>query len=385
MKVFLDVSAVRNPFTGIGRYVFELARHLVDVDSGLQLEFIAGSQRSATPPALPAQDPGDSARGPHARARELITRSRFVVAMYQNLLCVRQARRLRGERGVFHGPQFHLPRLGMPGTVTIHDLSVYAYAECHPASRVTATRKLIENSVAHANHLITDSEFTRQEILQHFALPDSAVSAVHLACAEDFRPRSEHEVFKTLGNHHLRHRGYTFFSGTIEPRKNLDRLLDAYHRLPKQLRREYPLVLCGHRGWKSEDIHVRIKRAQSEGWLRYLGYIDEATLPVLYSGARLFVFPSLYEGFGLPVLEAMASATPVICSTSASLPEVAGNAAAMVDPLDTEALSDMLQQGLEDTDWQDTARGRGLEQATRFTWRRCAEETARIYRLIQPD
>jgi alpha-1,3-rhamnosyl/mannosyltransferase len=233
--------------------------------------------------------------------------------------------------------------------------------------------------------LITDSEFTRQEILQHFTLPDSAVSAVHLACAEDFRPRSEREVFETLRNHGLRHRGYTFFSGTIEPRKNLDHLIDTYGRLPKPLRLEYPLVLCGHRGWKSEDIHVRIQRAQSEGWLHYLGYIDEATLPVLYSGARLFVFPSLYEGFGLPVLEAMASATPVICATSASLPEVAGDAAAMFDPLDVETLSDLLQQGLEDAGWQDAARARGLDQATRFTWRRCAQETARIYHLIQPD
>lgn len=381
MKVFLDVSAVRNPLTGIGRYVFELARHLSAGDGGLQMEFIAGARRSTTPPVLPAHTPGDAPRSLPARVRGLITRSPFAVELYQRLTCARQTRLLRGEHGLFHGPQFRLPSLDMPGVVTIHDLSVYSRAECHPASRVKATRTLIENAVARASHVITDSEFTRQEILQHFGLPETTVSAVHLACTEDFRPRSESEVSEALRTHGLRHRGYAFFSGTIEPRKNLDRLIDAYARLPEQLRLEYPLVLCGHRGWKSEATHARIERAQAEGWLRYLGYVDEATLPVLFAGARLFVFPSLYEGFGLPVLEAMASDTPVVCATSASLPEVAGDAAAMFDPLDTDSLCALLQQGLEDSGWQEAARSRGLEQATRFTWQRCAEETARIYRM----
>lgn len=381
MKVFLDVSAVRYPLTGIGRYVFELSRHLPVADPGLQVEYVVGATLSCVPPQLPAAvDSAGAARGRSDRAKALLVRMPGVLRAHDLLTGFRLSRALRKEFGVFHGPQFRLPRLDIPGVVTIHDLSVYSWAECHPAARVAATRLHIESAVRRASHVITDSAFTRQELIDHFGLPEGAVSAVSLACSEDFHPRDEHELGPVLRGFGLRYRGFAFFSGTIEPRKNIDRLIDAYSRLPQALRMQYPLVLCGYQGWKSDETHARIVRAQAEGWLRYLGYVEESVLPQLFAAARLFVFPSLYEGFGLPVLEAMASGVPVVCSASASLPEVAGGAAELFDPLDVEAVTASLLRGLEDEAWRTEARSRGLARAADFSWQRCAGETAGVYR-----
>ena len=146
------------------------------------------------------------------------------------------------------------------------------------------------------------------------------------------------------------------------------------------LRQRFPLVLAGYKGWNNTTILARIRRAESEGWARYLGYVPDEQLPHLFAGARLFTFPSLYEGFGLPVLEAMASGVPVVCSDAASLPEVAGGAALMVPAADVSALTRALERGLTDDPWRAGAILAGRKQAARFSWRRCAQETAGVYR-----
>jgi alpha-1,3-rhamnosyl/mannosyltransferase len=188
-----------------------------------------------------------------------------------------------------------------------------------------------------------------------------------------------------LTRYELHADGYSLYAGTIEPRKNIDTLLDAYSSLSPSLRNRIPLVLCGYRGWGGEKLHVRIESAVREGWVKFLGYVPDYDLPKLFSGARLFVFPSLYEGFGLPVLEAMSSGTPVISSNAASLPEVAGDAATLFNPLDAEALRELLTQGLEDKDWRQAARHKGLLRAKEFSWEKCAEKTLSVYKELTPS
>jgi alpha-1,3-rhamnosyl/mannosyltransferase len=176
--------------------------------------------------------------------------------------------------------------------------------------------------------------------------------------------------------------GYSLFVGTVEPRKNLSALLDAYEGLPALQRSTYPLVIAGGRGWLSNDIHARMSKAASAGWLHYLSYVPQERLPALYSGARLFVYPSLYEGFGLPLLEAMASGVPVVCSNIPSLHEVAGDAARLVDPFDVAGLQAAISRGLEDEDWRDTAVQQGIQRAAGFTWQRCARQTVEVYQAV---
>jgi alpha-1,3-rhamnosyl/mannosyltransferase len=159
-------------------------------------------------------------------------------------------------------------------------------------------------------------------------------------------------------------------------------LLDAYAMLPLSARKNWPLVLIGYQGWG--NTLARIEAAVSEGWVSYLGFVPSADLPLIFAGARLFLFPSLYEGFGLPLLEAMASGTPVVCSNESTLPEVTGNAAAMCDPKNVDELSCLIAKGLEDETWRNEARLRGLLRARSFSWKKCAEETLAVYKELRP-
>jgi alpha-1,3-rhamnosyl/mannosyltransferase len=183
-----------------------------------------------------------------------------------------------------------------------------------------------------------------------------------------------------LARYNLAPNAYALAISTIEPRKNIETLIDADGRLSTDLKTRFPLVLAGYTGWESEALHRKITNAEREGWLRYLGYVQATDLPFVLSGARLFSFPSLYEGFGLPVLEAMASGVPVIASNASTLPEVTNGAALLHDPRDTITLTHLLAQGLDDEAWLTSARDKGLVRAAQFSWEKCTQQTLTAYR-----
>jgi alpha-1,3-rhamnosyl/mannosyltransferase len=383
MKVILSIDPVRFPLTGIGRYTFELARQLKRMPQIEQLQFLSGHRlvRDCTEPGQPGGTPKSASFS--SGLRGAVLKNAMAVEMYRLASALLKQKALRGYSDhVFHGPNFYVPPFAGPSVCTFHDLSIFTWAHCHPPERVKFMRKEIALSLKRADMLITDSEFTRLEVASYFNWPLEKIRAAPLACSAEFRPRAAEELIPVLDKYNLKPAGYCLYAGTIEPRKNLDVLLDAYLLLPLAVRRQWPLVLMGYHGWRSEQLHARIERAESEGWLRYLGFMDEATLPLIYAGARLFVFPSLYEGFGLPVLEAMASGIPVVCSNSSTLPEVAGDAAAMCAPQDVDALSQLIAAGLEDESWRREAALRGLQRAAFFSWQRCAEQTAAVYREV---
>ncbi len=166
---------------------------------------------------------------------------------------------------------------------------------------------------------------------------------------------------------------------TIEPRKRIDSLLAAYARLPREILATYPLVLAGGSGWQSESLHAAIDAARSAGWLRYLGFVDEADVPAIHAGAHLFVYPSIYEGFGLPVAEAMASGVPVVTSNRSALPEVAAGAARPADPDDLDALCVAIEASISDSVWPHHAIAKGLQIARQYNWDECLEQTLLIY------
>ena len=186
----------------------------------------------------------------------------------------------------------------------------------------------------------------------------------------------------TLQRYGLQPGHYGLSVGTIEPRKNIERLIEAYALLPIALRMEYPLVLIGGAGWNSRHIHDLIKKYSEQGWLKYLSFVPDLDMAAIYSGARVFACVSHYEGFGLPVLEAMASGVPVISSDAASLPEVGGNAVIYVDPKQTEQITDGLRVVLEDDSLYLSLRERGLIRAQVFSWPRVVKETLMAYQQI---
>jgi alpha-1,3-rhamnosyl/mannosyltransferase len=380
MNVILSIDPVRFPLTGIGRYTYELAKHLKEIAEIEQLQFLSGYRLK--PLTEPVQSAIPTALFSRNLSRTLLINP-FTIELYSRVSPLLKQYVLRGYSDhVFHGPNFYLPPFSGPSVCTFHDLSIFTWAYCHPPERVRYMRKEIALTLKRADMLITDSEYTRQEVAAYFGWSLDKIRAIPLACSADFRPRSSEELSPVLIRHGLTFQGYSLYVGTIEPRKNLEVLLDAYALLAKSVRQQWPLVLIGYHGWRSEQLHTRIEAAMTEGWACYLGFVDANELPLIYAGARVFVFPSLYEGFGLPVLEAMASGIPVVCSNASTLPEVAGDAAAMCKPQDVDALSKLIKIALEDDSWRSQAICKGFLQAAKFSWQRCAEETAAVYRQV---
>lgn len=368
MKVALTVEAVSPQLTGIGRYAWELARRLPQSAGLEEVCFLRHDRRVAEPARFLVSEPSPT------RSAGL----KLVSPRWWRRMMVRRS--CRGY--LVHGTNFFLPDWAETGVVTVHDLSVFKFPETHPADRVRHFESNFSRSVGRAAHLVTDSEAIRGELIEYLGCAPDHVTAVPLGVDPEFSPRTPSSVEPLLRTLNLQHHGYTLCVSTLEPRKRVGHLLLAYGRLPAVLRDRYPLVLAGGSGWLSDELRGAIDSAVTEGWARYLGFLPQQQLPDLYAGARLFAFPSLYEGFGLPVLEAMASGVPVIASNRASLPEVTGGAAILIDPDDIDGLAAALQSGLEDNLWRERARENGLAVARRFTWDRCAEQTVSVYSRV---
>jgi alpha-1,3-rhamnosyl/mannosyltransferase len=377
MKLVLSVEPVRFPLTGIGRYTYELALRLQQNPEITDLQFFAGRRFL---PALPtAADESGSGYG----LKRAVQKNFLAIEAYRLLMPMLRKRALRGHGDfLYHSPNYYLPPFPGRSVATFHDLSPFTWAHCHAPQLARYLQKELRTTLVRADALITDSEYTRRELAEYFSWPIERIYTVPLASSADFHPRSPESLRDTLARHGLEAGGYSLFVGTIEPRKNIDTLLDAYSRLPMAVRTRWPLILTGYHGWRNDAIHARLETARREGWARYLGFVPSEDLPLLFAGARLFAFPSLYEGFGLPVLEAMSSGVPVVCSNSSSLPEVAGNAALMCEPMDVVTLTAHLQQGLEDETWRRMAVEQGMRHAAGFSWERCAQETMQVYHKV---
>jgi glycosyltransferase involved in cell wall biosynthesis len=281
---------------------------------------------------------------------------------------------------LLHSPNYLLPGMVDTGVVTIHDLSVFKYPEMHPEVRIRQFERRFASTLKKASHLITDSEAIREEVAEYFGWEKDRITAVPLGVTREFRPYDKAELVAPLSRYGLAAGGYSLCVSTLEPRKRIDRLLDAYGDLPVASRIRYPLVLAGSKGWFNERLEAKIAVGEAQGWLRYLGFVPEADLPYLYAGAHAFFLPSLYEGFGLPVLEALASGVPTLTSSSSSLPEVAGGAAWLVAPDDHDALKEGVEKVMFDDEWRALAIDRGLQVAAEKTWHRCAQLTLDVCR-----
>lgn len=265
--------------------------------------------------------------------------------------------------------------------VTIHDVCPHI----DPKTSTVLDRLIyhfwLPCAVKHVDHFLTVSINSREDINRFLGVPMKKITVIPLAAGKQFRPLPEPEVRPVLSRIGIQF-PYILYVGSLEPRKNLHRLLEAYAKLldwsPK-----WHLVIVGARNiWKSEPLGKSVQQYKLEPYVHFTGYIPDAELPALYNGADLFVFPSLYEGFGLPVLESMACGTPVVTSNTSSLPEIAGDAALLVDPYSVEAIAESIQLVLSDKELAQDLRSRGLERAKMFTWEKTASETIAVYEQL---
>jgi glycosyltransferase involved in cell wall biosynthesis len=278
----------------------------------------------------------------------------------RHLLLPRRVRALQPD--VFFAPAGHLPLLacGAPEVVTVHDLAIYRHPEWFPAGQPLATKIVVPRSLRRARRLIAVSANTARDTSELFGVEPERITVVHHGVSPRFEPAGGK-------------RDYVLFVGTIEPRKNLETLLAAW----AGVRTDLPLAIAGGWGWREAEIRRRIESLGSR--VRLLGPIAPEALPELYAGAVCLAHPAWYEGFGMTVLEAMASGAPVVCANTSSLPEVAGDAALLLDPGDVEAWRETLQRVVDDDGLREDLSRRGLERAASFTWARAAEQTWDVF------
>lgn len=365
MRLAITVDSLGSQLGGIGRYTLELCKGLQNRPDVRSLVFYRNGRWIKDPYAL-------------LRDEEILnTTHPFVPKL--------SAQRLELKRftsHLFHGTNFFLPREAALGVLSIHDLSVMRFPELHPAARLRAFENEFMGSVERAAHIITPSHWIRQEVIHLLGCKPEKVTAIPLAADGAFRPRTKAESTKELLRWGLRPGGYGLSVATIEPRKKLEQSLEAWGLLPTAVRRRWPLVVVGGEGWGNSSIRSKIRRGVAEGWVRDLGYVSEDSLPYLYSGSRLLIYPSTYEGFGLPAVEAMASGIPCLISGQSCLTEVTQGAAMVVEPDDVISFAGSIERALTDDDWRAVARRSGLSVAAGYSWGRCISETMDVYKNV---
>jgi len=385
MRIGIDITSALRQGAGIGRFTRELIRALLAIGSPHTYVLFAatgGLPRSAIEPRLAYLTQPAIARHLQCKVCDL----RFVSDDWLHRIWHRARlpipiQAVVGRVDLFHEPDFVLPPTvpGTPTILTVHDLSFIR----DPDSALPALRRylnrVVPRSVARATHVLADSLATKNDLVELFGAPPKKVTVMYGGVDARFAPVRDPEKLTAIrGKYHLGLEPFVLGLGTVQPRKNYKRLIQAFSTVKAQIP-TLKLVIVGDKGWLYDEIFAEVKLARQEASVVFPGFVEDGDLPALYSAAELLAYPSIYEGFGLPVLEAMACGTPVITSTTSSLPEVGGEAALLVEPTDVEGIAGALRRLLQDADLRRTLITKGFEQARQFTWEKAALQLLGIY------
>lgn len=347
MKIALDGMPLASQLTGVGHYTQELARNLAHIAPSDSFTFIA--------------------------PQGLLKRRWWSIGLPLHLL--------RNSFDLFHGTNYEIPLWSRrPTVVTIHDLSLLHDSQLHEQRRMSRGRWRLPLMAKKVSKIITPSNSVKIEICDAFRIDPEKVAVTPEAPRQAFRRREDPELLKRLGID----REFILFVGTIEPRKNLRRLVEAFDRMLRHTSLSPKLVIAGGKGWLMDDFVSFIKQKGMEDRICLTGYLQDEELCALYSACRAFVYPSLYEGFGLPPLEAMACGAPVVTSRISSLMETVGTAARLVDPSDVEDLARAMTEMLIDVGMREHYTELGRNQVKKFSWEQTALKTLEVYRELLP-
>jgi len=374
MRIAFNATALLSPLTGIGQYALELAQRLAaDPEHELRLFYGLGWSDQVRTTPLPG------ARTMFSWARRFIPNSYAVRHYLQD----RQFRRgaPRGAFDVYHEPNYLGYSFQGPTVLTCHDLSWIRFPQAHPVERVAAMNRYFEPNLRRASLVLTDSDFVKGEVVQVFGIDPQRIVTVPLGVSPLFRPLAEQDTAPLMQRLDLSHGSYLLAVGTLEPRKNLVTALRAYAGLPEAEQKAFPLVLAGIKGWHNEELDREMAPLVASGRVRLTGYLSREDLAALVAGAAALVYPSIYEGFGLPPLEAMACGVPTIVANVASLPEVVGDTGLLIDdPYDQDSLREAMRRLLESPALRAELGARALQRAAAFTWEACTRQTVAAYR-----
>ncbi|MBF0170344.1 MAG: glycosyltransferase family 4 protein [Nitrospinae bacterium] len=375
VKIAIDVRTINKPRSGVGYYVTNLVEQLQVIDR-------------TNAYCLLSNDPGfDAALAGSPNFNHCHTRvsneNHLVGDLWENTYLPHSLM----NRGidVFHGPAFMIPlyKGELKTVATIHDIVAYVLPRTIPMKYALYMKLLIGQVVKRADRLISVSESTKRDMVRWLGVPEGKISVVPQGVGKDFVPAPPDDEGGRLVRKKFGIRGdYFLFVGNLEPRKNLIRIMQAFEIAREKAGRDLQLVICGKKGWLYDDILAAYHRIRRDSEIVLTNYVDEADRLRLYQHARTFLFPTLYEGFGMPVLEAMACGAPVITSNVSSFPEICGDAALLVDPYDVQGIADAILSLEESPDLRASLRAKGLERAALYTWRETAARTLDVYRSV---
>jgi glycosyltransferase involved in cell wall biosynthesis len=373
MTLYIDITAAMHQYAGIARYAANLARALVFHHQREQAFGVFHLRNRSTRWV-------SGLEGVPART----VRSGYKPWRMAVLLGQRAGigfNRLVPDAELFHATEHLLmPLRAVPTVLTVHDLIYHLFPSYHRSLNYWYLNTAVPLYVRRADSVIAISESTKRDLVQHYKVPEEKISVVYEAASSRFRPASPEAVAEAKASYRLPSK-YVLALGTIEPRKNLNRLVQAVCLL-RQKDPELSLVIVGHAGWLYQDFFQELEKLEDPRAVLLSGYVPDADLPAVLTGATAYVLASFYEGFGLPILEAMACGTPVVCSNTSSMPELGGEAARYFNPHDLQDMVTAISAVLEDAELREEMRQLGFEQAARFSWARTARETLTVYERL---
>jgi glycosyltransferase involved in cell wall biosynthesis len=376
IRIGIDCTAAVRQGAGIGRYT----RHLVDALTQLDVEnqYVLLVARGGISRPQPWLEVVASRR--HVRVVSLPLSDRAMAVLWHRLGLPLWAEWFCGALDVFHSPDFTLPPVLRARTaLTVHDLSFVRVPESADPALRSYLLRVVPASVRRADAVLADSQSTRSDVIECIGADPARVEVVYPGVEPRFRPLEDAHALQAVRSRYGLPDRFMLGLGTLQPRKNYERLIEAYGMTRREVRAQVKLVIAGGKGWLYDSIFRRVEELGVAADVRFAGYVADEDLPALYTLAELFVFPSLYEGFGLPPLEAMACGTPVVTSNVSSLPEVVGEAALLVDALDVLALAEAIQRALSDEGLRSRMTHLGRQQARRFTWPGAAKKLLDLY------
>ncbi|MBU2833192.1 glycosyltransferase family 4 protein [Acidithiobacillus ferriphilus] len=380
LKIAIESNSMRPPRSGIGRYTWEITRRW-EQDPGLGLFYFYGMSWVTRWPDIMPPAIRSSSQGMVRWLKEYTPRGRELRHQLDNAAF--HIHLLRHPVDVVFGPNYSAPKSHVPTMITLHDLSHIHYPETHPPARVAYLNQQIPKSLYQAAIILTDSEFSRQEIVDAFPEVESRIRVVYPGINPSVaNAGADTDLVQWLGTDPP---PYFLFLATLEPRKNISRLLEAYATLPDRFRKEHPLYLAGNFGWREAEFSDVLKRLVEGGEARILGFVPDTLLPALYHRALALVYPSIYEGFGLPPVEAMATGCPVLVSNVTAMPEVCGDAALYCDPLDVSSIRDGMLRLAEDVELRNRLSQAGPVRASLYSWDQSGTEVLALLREIAKD
>ena len=375
-KIGVDVTSAVMQGGGIGRYTRELIRAVTQLDNTNQYHLFHA--KTTKPNPIPPT--------PHIQHHPAPLSEAWLYRLWYRAKLPLPVQWVTGPLDLFHSPDFVLPPVAgnIPTLLTVHDLSFVHFPHAYTPALVTYLNQVVPWSVQRATHILADSEATKEDLVQFWHVSADKITVLYSGVGAEFEPVTEKKRLLAIREkYQLGSAPYLFTVGTIQPRKNYQLLIRAY----SQIARDWPhnLVIAGGKGWLYDEILAEVKTHRLEDRVLFTGFADDADLPALYSGATLFLFPSLYEGFGLPIVEAMGCGVPVVSSHASCLPEVVGQAGVLLDPHSADLWQRTIHTLLLDTSRRVKMVADGARQARHFRWQKSAEHLLSIYnQLLTP-